>query len=68
MSTYGSVGGLLLLVTLLVGRGLGGVRLLLLVAEGLPVLAELLADLACEMLVEWLRLTLRGFMTMAYRT
>jgi len=42
----GSVGGLLLLVTLLVGLGLGIVRLLLLVVEGLPLLAELLADLA----------------------
>ena len=52
-STYGSVGGLLLLVTLLVGLGLGIVRLLLLVVEGLPLLAELLADLACNMLVDW---------------
>jgi hypothetical protein len=51
-STYGSVGGLLLLVTLLVGLGLGIVRLLLLVVERLPLLAELLADLACNMLVD----------------
>jgi hypothetical protein len=53
MSTYGSVGSLLLLVTLLVGLGLGVVRLLLLVAESLPVLTELLADLACDMLIGW---------------
>jgi hypothetical protein len=49
--TYGSVGSLLLLVTLLVGLGLGIVGLLLLVAEGLPLLTELLADLAWKMLV-----------------
>ena len=51
-STYGSVCSLLLLVTLLVGLGLGIVRLLLLVVERLPLLAELLADLACNMLVD----------------
>jgi len=51
VSTYGSVGGLLLLVTLLVGLGLGVVGLLLLVAEGLPLLTELLADLAWKMSV-----------------
>lgn len=49
--TYGSVGGLLLLVALLVGLGLGIVGLLLLVAEVLPLLTELLADLACDVLV-----------------
>lgn len=48
-STYGGVGSLLLLVTLLVGLGLGVVGLLLLVAEGLPLLTELLADLAWKM-------------------
>lgn len=56
-STYGSVGSLLLLVTLLVGLGLGVVGLLLLVAEGLPLLTELLANLAWKMSVvlsvEW---------------
>jgi hypothetical protein len=51
MSTYGSVGGLLLLVALLVGLGLGIVRLLRLRVEGLPLLAELLADIACTMSV-----------------
>jgi len=51
VSTYSGVGSLLFLVTLLVGLGLGIVRLLLLVAESLPVLTELLADLACDMLV-----------------
>lgn len=52
--TYGSVGGLLLFVALLVGLGLGLVRLLLLVVQGLPLLAEHLADLAWrEELVCW---------------
>ena len=51
MSTYGSVGGLLLLVALLVGLGLGIVRLLRLRVEGLPLLTELLADIACSMSV-----------------
>ena len=50
-STYGSVCSLLLLVTLLVGLGLGIVGLLLLVAEGLPLLTELLANLTWEMSV-----------------
>jgi hypothetical protein len=54
-STYGSVGGLLLLVTLLVGLGLGVVGLLLLVVEGLPLLTELLADLAWMMSVVLLK-------------
>lgn len=48
--TYGSVGSLLLLVTLLVGLGLGIVGLLLLVGERLPLLAELLANLAYDKL------------------
>jgi hypothetical protein len=52
-STYGSVGGLLLLVALLVGLGLGVVGLLVLLAKGLPLLSELLADLACNMSVSW---------------
>ena len=50
-STYGSVCSLLLLVTLLVGLGLSVVGLLLLVAEGLPLLTELLANLAWDVLV-----------------
>jgi hypothetical protein len=40
------VSGLLLFVPLLVGGGLGLVRLALLLAQGLPLLAEHLADLA----------------------
>jgi hypothetical protein len=51
MSTYGSVGGLLLFVTLLVGLGLGIVGLLRLRVEGLPLLTELLADITCNMSV-----------------
>ena len=46
--TYGSVGGLLLLVTLLVSGSLGLVGLLLLLVQALPLLAEKLADLAYE--------------------
>jgi hypothetical protein len=53
MSTYGSVGGLLLFVTLLVGLGLGIVGLLRLRVEGLPLLTELLADITCNMSVSW---------------
>lgn len=45
---YSSVGGLLLLVTLLVSGSLGLVRGLLLLVQGLPPLTEDLADLACE--------------------
>lgn len=44
--TYGGVGGLLLLVSLLVGGGLLLVGLALLLGEGLPLLAKNLADLA----------------------
>jgi hypothetical protein len=43
-ATY-SVGGLLFLVPLLVSSGLGLVRNTLLLREGLPLLAEKLADL-----------------------
>lgn len=46
--TYSSVGSLLLLVTLLVSGGLGLVRGLLLVVEGLPLLTEELANLAYD--------------------
>jgi hypothetical protein len=45
-TTYGSVGGLLLLVPLLVGGSLGFIRSLLLLAESLPLLTEDFADLA----------------------
>lgn len=45
---HGSVGGLLLLVAFLVSGSLGLVRGLLLLAEVLPLLAEHLANLACE--------------------
>ncbi len=45
---YLGIGGLLLLVSLLVGLGLGGVGLTLLLGQRLPLLAEELADLACE--------------------
>ena len=48
MQTYSSVGGLLLLVTLLVGGSLGLVGLLLLLVQALPLLTEKLADLACN--------------------
>lgn len=65
-STYSSVGGLLLLVALLVGLGLSLVRLLVLVVEGLPLLAELLADLACEMSMD--KLNLSSMMGATYRT
>lgn len=44
--TYGSVGRFLLLVPLLVGGSLGLVGSLLLVVQGLPLLAEKLANLA----------------------
>lgn len=43
-STYSSVGGLLVLVTLLVGGSLGLVWGLLLVVEALPLLTEHLTD------------------------
>jgi hypothetical protein len=45
-STYSSIGSLLVLVPLLVGSGLGLVRGAVLFVEGLPLLAQLLADLA----------------------
>lgn len=44
------VSGLLLLVALLVGSGLGLVRLALLLGESLPLLTEQLADLTCKTL------------------
>lgn len=47
METYCSVSSLLLLVTLLVGGGLGFIRSLLLVGQSLPFLAEPLADVTC---------------------
>ena len=47
--TYGSVSRLLLLVPLLVGGSLGLVWDLLLVVQGLPPLAQKLADLAYEL-------------------
>jgi hypothetical protein len=46
--TYGSVGGLLLLIPLLVGGSLGFIRSFLLLAESLPLLTEDFADLACK--------------------
>ena len=45
--TYGSVGSLLLFVTLLVGSGLGLEGSLLLLVEGLPLLTEDLANITC---------------------
>lgn len=48
MDTYGSVGGLFLLVALLVSGSLGLVWSLLLVGQALPLLAEDLSDLACD--------------------
>lgn len=51
-ATYSSVGGLLLFVALLVGSSLGLVGGLLLVVEGLPLLTEKLANLACNVLVQ----------------
>jgi hypothetical protein len=44
------VGGLLLLITLLVGGSLGVVWSALLLVQGLPPLSEKLADLACAWL------------------
>jgi hypothetical protein len=46
--TYGSVGSLLLFVTLLVGSGLGLEGSLLLLIEGLPLLTEDLANITCS--------------------
>lgn len=46
-TTYGSVGGLLVFVPLLVGGGLGLVGSTLLVGKRLPALTEELADLTC---------------------
>jgi hypothetical protein len=46
--TYLGICGLLFLVALLVGGGLGLVWSALLVAEGLPLLTEELADLTCR--------------------
>jgi hypothetical protein len=45
--TYGSVGSLLLFVTLLVGSSLGLEGSLLLLVEGLPLLTEDLANITC---------------------
>lgn len=45
--TYSIVRGLLVLVSLLVGLGLGLIGSLLLVGQGLPLLAESLANVAC---------------------
>jgi hypothetical protein len=46
--TYGSVGSLLLFVTLLVCSGLGLKGSLLLLVEGLPLLTEDLANITCS--------------------
>lgn len=50
-ATYSGVSSLLLFVSLLVGSSLSLVRGLLLVVEGLPLLTEKLANLACDMSV-----------------
>jgi hypothetical protein len=49
--TYSSVGSLLLFVSLLVSGSLGFIWCLLLLIQGLPPLAEELADLACAISV-----------------
>lgn len=50
--TYSCVGGLLLLVTLLVGSSLGVVGSLLLLVQGLPLLTEDLANITCRIVRE----------------
>ena len=55
--THCSVGSLLLFVPLLVSGGLGLVGSLLLLVELLPLLAELLADLACDASVRYIHMS-----------